>query len=209
MIIEALLITSCFAVTPLFCAYANLVRGGHFGRYLTDWVGENTGQRVMSGIVVMYGAIYLYIIAARPVIWDAVMYGIVIGLAYVLFYLPGWGAWFDIGTKEPEPDRGEEPMRTVYRVISRFAGDAWGDAAAMFVRGQPSALVFFLAAWANTHHIGTALVTGLICAQFFSVVWVLTFAAAHRWRAIEGNAADAFNGAAMGLLMAAAALIGD
>jgi len=146
------------------CAAANRIRGG----VLDDFLGtaNNTGIRVISAGIVGVAAYFLL----YPMLIAAIA-----AVVFFLFHLPGWGAWFDIGTKAPEPDRGQFLPRMVYQWASGF-GDAVADTAAMVARGLYSIIIFVPFAWVN----GSPALT--LFAIPYALLWTLCYVIAHRWR---------------------------
>ena len=146
------------------CAAANRIRGGVLDAVLG--IENNTGIRVLSaGIVAVAAYLLLY-----PMLIAALAAAV-----FFLFHLPGWGAWFDIGTKQPEPGRGQFLPRMVYHWASGF-GDAFADTAAMVARGLYSIIIFVPFAFIH----GSPALT--LFAIPYALLWTLCYVIAHRWR---------------------------
>ena len=98
-------------------------------------IHKNFFLRIISTIIVSFASFFFL---EKYDIWLALGNGV----AFFLFFLQGWGPWFDLGTKEPEPGRGSFPLKQISNFLEDKVSDVQRDGIVMFVRGLSSVMIF-------------------------------------------------------------------
>ncbi len=186
-------------VFALTCAFIYRLRGGGFG------VNEWKPLAIHSRFIAWMPQTLLYICAVRYFARRRWSDGIWLGLLWLFAVLPGWGAWFDVGTFRGTLENGHEIawidslLDLGFGPLADYMGqprEAWRDAAGLAFRGiyfWP--LVFFAAkksGWSFEWR------RALCWCGLWTVLYPLCYAVGHRWW-LAGPSPEFYVGFILGL----------
>jgi len=160
------------------CAVIYRLRGGGFD------VNEWKPIAVHSRFIAWIPQTLLYIVGMCWLAGRSWRQGVWLGLLWLIAVLPGWGAWFDVGTFRGRLEDGYEIgwidglLDASFGPLAEYLGqtrEAWRDAVGLSLRGLYFWLLILLAA--GRSHLRRAL---LWCAVW-TVLYPLCYAVGHRW----------------------------
>ena len=189
-----------FAVAfVMACAVIYRLRGGGFG--VNDWKPLPVHSRFIAWIP----QTLLYILASRWSGRRSGSSGLMLGLLWLFAVLPGWGAWFDVGTYRGTPQDGYEIkwidnlLDFGFGPLGNYLGqprEAWRDAAGLGLRGIYFWPLIFSAAWKCKWSVQWD--RALLWCALWTILYPLCYAVGHRWW-IVGPSPEFYVGFILGL----------
>jgi hypothetical protein len=186
-------------VFAIICAFIFRLRGGGFG--VNDW----KPFAIHSRFIAWLPQVLLYIFTVRCFAHRTRHDGLWLGVLWLFAVLPGWGAWFDVGTFPGSLEDGHEIdwidrlLDLGFGPLANYMGqlrEAWRDAAGLAFRGIYFWPLVFFAARSKGWSFEWKRVLCWCC--LWTVLYPLCYAVGHRWW-LAGPSPEFYVGFILGL----------